>query len=144
MRDDSAAFRHVMASRVEDIAAFAAEFEEWAGAAGVPAKAVMHVNLMLDELITNVIQYGYANSPTGEVRIDVNLRPGTLEVLLTDHAFAYDPLQARAPDLESDIEEREVGGLGVHFVRTLADEVAYERVADGGREANRLRIVKRF
>ena len=65
-------------------------------------------------------------------------------VTLTDYAFAYNPLQAPAPDTTLDLDEREVGGLGVHFLRQLADEVSYQRIEAGGHGANRLRIVKQL
>jgi anti-anti-sigma factor len=56
------------------------------------------------------------------------------------HGQAFDPLQAPLPDLTADLAERQVGGLGIHFIRSLMDAVAYDR-RDG---RNRLRMVKRL
>ena len=144
MSDLPAVFVRVLASRLEGIATLADEMSQWAEEAGVPPKAAAHMNLMLDELITNVVLYGYGEGQPGDIRVEARLAANAMHVVLTDHAPAWDPLQAKAPDLESGIEERAVGGLGVHFVRTLADEVGYERIDEGGRGANRVRLVKRF
>ena len=63
---------------------------------------------------------------------------------LIDFAFAYNPLQVPEPDTTLDLDSREIGGLGVHFVRRMADAVSYARTVHRGREANELRIVQRF
>lgn len=57
---------------------------------------------------------------------------------------AYNPLLAPEPDLTADIDERAIGGLGIHFVRKLADEVRYERTNENGKDTNLVHIVKRF
>lgn len=57
---------------------------------------------------------------------------------------AYDPLSTPEPDLLADIDDRGIGGLGIHFVRQLSDEVRYERRTENGRETNLVHIVKRF
>lgn len=137
-------FHRILDNRLDEIPKLAEEFEHWSAGAGIPGAAVRAVNLMLDELITNVVMYGYPAQQRGEIDLNVQLAPGRLEVLLTDFGRAHDPLQAREPDLDSDIAARPIGGLGVHFVRRLADEVTYGRMCVGGRDANRVRIVKRF
>jgi len=58
---------------------------------------------------------------------------GHLRFELTDDAAPFDPLTARVPDLTSPVDERRIGGLGIHLVRTLMDRVAYERVWNDNR-----------
>jgi serine/threonine-protein kinase RsbW len=140
----TAPFRRELASRLEEIASLARDLEAWADSAGVPARVTGGVNLMLDELVTNTILHGYGGRADGEIRVEAELLPGALQVRLVDYAFPYDPLEAAAPDLEASLEDRAVGGLGVHFVRQMADEIDYARIEEGGRGANRLRFVRRF
>lgn len=110
------------------------EGREW------PMKWILNVNLSLDELITNVVSYGYEDSGEHEIRVTLTERDGTLEVVLEDDGAAFDPLsEAPEPDLGASVEERRIGGLGVHFVKSLMDEVSYER--RGGR--NRLTLIQR-
>ncbi len=148
MTDDvppCARFTRVLPSRLEEIAVLAQSLEDWGEAAGVPPAVLAHMNLMLDELITNVIMHGYGGKEGGDIGIEAQAVDGALQVTLTDHAFAWDPLQAAQVDTTLGIDERAIGGLGIHFVRTLADELAYERVPAGDAPAaNRVRIVKRY
>jgi len=106
---------------------------------GWPSEIVFNVNLCLDELITNIVSYAYADAARHEIAVHLVQRNGRIEIEVLDDGRPFDPLtETKAPDLESALDERQVGGLGVHFVRTLMDEVAYVR--DGGR--NRLTMVK--
>lgn len=137
-------FTRSLSNRLEEIADLAGALEEWASDVHVPRAAISAVNLMLDELITNVVLYGYAATQRGEITVHVGHAPGRLDVELRDHAPPFNPLKAAEPDLLAEIEDRAIGGLGVHFVRQLADEVTYERVNEGGRDANIVRIVKQY
>jgi anti-sigma regulatory factor (Ser/Thr protein kinase) len=104
----------------------------------LPEATMQHMGLALDELVTNVIVHGYGGGH-GTVVVRLAVSGEWLEAEVVDEAPAFDPFTAPAPDLESPLEEREIGGLGVHFVRTLLDRVAYTR--DGSR--NRVRLSKR-
>ena len=105
-----------------------------------PMTWVLNVNLSLDELITNVVSYGYDDSEEHEIRVTLTERDGALEVILEDDGLAFDPFSdAPAPDLTASMEERRIGGLGVHFVKSLMDEVSYER-RDG---CNRVTLIQR-
>ena len=99
-------------------------------ARGWPPKWITSVNLALDELLSNVISYGYRDNDEHEVLVTLSERAGALEVeiVLEDEGVAFDPFtDAPEPDLESSLEVRETKGLGVHFVKSFMDEVGYER-----------------
>ncbi|WP_212745106.1 ATP-binding protein [Hydrogenophaga sp. 2FB] len=144
MAQPSVGFRGLLENRLDEISKLAEAFEKWATDARVPQATIRAVNLMLDELISNVVMYAYPASQRGEILVDAWISPGQLEVRLTDHAFAFNSLQARQPDVRADIDDRRIGGLGIHFVRQLADVVTYERTTEGGQEVNRVHIVKRY
>ena len=139
----SPAFRCEMPARLESIAAMAQALEEWAEAQGVPAKVLARAGLMLDELMTNIVMHGYRGAE-GRMALEADVAQGCLQWTLIDFAFAYDPLQAPQPDTTLDLESREIGGLGVHFVRRMADAVSYARTAHRGSAANELQIVQKF
>ncbi len=99
----------------------------------IPSRALYAVNLALDELVTNTIVHGYkghagdAAAEEFEVRIDV---AGTeLRAELRDGGRAFNPLEVPAPDLHAPLHAREVGGLGLHLVRSLMDRLEYRREA---------------
>jgi serine/threonine-protein kinase RsbW/sigma-B regulation protein RsbU (phosphoserine phosphatase) len=80
-------------------------------------------NLCLEELITNTIQYGLANAPDHAIRICISRSTHCLEIVLKDDAPPFDPFNTVAPpDIEAGVDERAIGGLGVHLVRSLMDE----------------------
>jgi len=127
-----------MPGALSEIARMAEALEQFLTENGVAEETVFQVNLCLDELITNAVNYG---APVGEpisVQVQVGLEPGAMiDLRLSYDGSAFDPLSVAAPDLEADIDSRRIGGLGVHFVRSFMDEVAYVR--DGERNVVTLR-----
>ena len=97
------------------------------------------ISLVIDELAQNVVDYAYEDQP-GDVEVEVTSEPEAVTIEITDEGRPFDPLtQAPEPDLTSPIEDRPIGGLGVHFTKTLMDDVKYSR--ESGK--NRLKIVTR-
>lgn len=113
------------------VAAFGAE-QRW------PADLLFHVQLVLDELATNVIDHGYGASGH-DFQIMVESKPEAVRIEVVDEARPFDPLEdAPQPGTDASLEEREVGGLGVHITKQLMDEMEYRR--ENGK--NRLTLVK--
>lgn len=82
------------------------------------------VNLCLEELISNTITYGLNGATDHFVLVQINQSDEWLEILLKDDAPKFDPfVQAPEPQLDLDINERPVGGLGVHLVKKIMDDV---------------------
>ena len=99
--------------------------------AGVDARAAMHVALTLDELLTNAATHGGAQGREAQVRLEVEADRVGVEI--TDPAAAYDPRQAPEPDVDASLEQRPVGGLGVHLVMKLSRDLDYSRDKDRNR-----------
>ena len=130
----------VIKNDLSELARIAEAIETYGEGHDWPMTWVLNVNLSLDELITNVVSYGYEDSEEHEIRVTLTERDGALEVILEDDGLAFDPFSdAPAPDLTSSMEERRIGGLGVHFVKSLMDEFSYER-RDG---CNRVTLIQR-
>ncbi len=104
-----------------------------------PPPLAPKLDLILEELLVNVFSYAYPDGD-GEVSVtrflDQRASPPVFTLILEDWGEPFHPLQKEDPDLDVDIEERGVGGLGIYFVKEMADEVHYARV-DG---ANRLTL----
>lgn len=124
------AFRMTIGADPGEVARVNAAFAEFADAHALPAAVRRSVNVVLDELLTNTIAYGLAEREGGEVTIDVALAPDRLTVTLTDDGKAFDPFGKAVPDTALSVEDRPIGGLGIHLVRQLMDEVSYERRTD--------------
>jgi sigma-B regulation protein RsbU (phosphoserine phosphatase) len=98
------------------------------------------LDVVLDELLANALSHGLAGREAGEVRVRVELERERLIVTLTDDGPPFDPFARDVPDTTLSVEERPIGGLGIHLVRRLVDEVGYERRGD----RNVVVIVKRL
>ena len=102
----------------------------------LPSEVLTNLRIALDEIVTNIVNYAYRDGASHDITIHCEIRDGRLETTVEDDGVAFDPLRAPPPDLTVPLASREVGGLGVHFVRNLMSAVTYERV--GGR--NRLTL----
>jgi serine/threonine-protein kinase RsbW len=129
-----------LANRFAAIGEAAEEIESFCETHGVPPAAIGHLNLALDEAVTNTIAYGWPDGGDHEIALTLSVGGGALVAELADDGRAFDPLQVPPPDLDSDLESRPIGGLGVHFMKTLMDEVAYRREG----ERNILTMRKQF
>ncbi|MFN4119936.1 ATP-binding protein [Acidovorax sp.] len=116
-----------LSGTVAELPAFFERLEGWAEEHGVPVPLASSFGLMLDELLTNVATHGYAGQG-GPVSVKVVFdEPATLSAVLRDQAPPFDPTTLVAADVEAALEDRHVGGLGVHFVKKLAERFVYRR-----------------
>ena len=123
----------------EDLADLVAAIEALGEEDGWSGELTFRVSLVVDELAQNVVDYAY-NDASGDVEVAVTSQDETIVIEIVDEGKPFDPLtEAPAPDLTSPIESRPIGGLGVHFTKTLMDDVEYRR--ESGR--NCLKIVTR-
>ncbi len=95
--------------------------------------------LAVNEAVTNILLHGYDEKP-GPVSVSVEAGGGDLLVRLIDDAPPFDPTTVPPPDINLPLEDRPLGGLGVHMMRQLTDELAY-RLTDEGK--NDLSFIKR-
>ena len=94
----------------------------------LPPEPLTDLRIALDEVVTNIAKYAYAEEGRHEFTIRCEVREGRLQTVVEDGGVAFDPLNAPAPDLSLGLEQRPIGGLGVHFVKKLMSAVRYERV----------------
>jgi len=102
----------------------------------LPPRDAMRVELGLEEVFINVVTHGLkgADPETSQVTVDLLLDDARLELAIEDPGPPFDPLHGGTPvDTTSDMETRHLGGLGIHLVRTLLDDVRYERLGDRNR-----------
>ncbi len=95
---------------------------------GIAADDAARILILLEELLTNLAKYGYPDrAEPGRAEIALALNGSLLEIEFIDDGCAFDPLAVLLPNLDEPLEERPVGGLGLHLLRSLADGVRYER-----------------
>lgn len=99
---------------------------ESARALGLSEDDVFAVEMSVDEACSNVIEHAYAGRRDGTVEVVCYLEADRFVVTIRDHGRPFDPASVPCPDISSPLEERDIGGLGVYFMRTLMDEVRFE------------------
>jgi anti-sigma regulatory factor (Ser/Thr protein kinase) len=109
-----------------EIARVNAAFDDFADAHALPDAVRRSVSVVLDELLTNTLSYGLAE-PGGEVIVDIELHADRLVITISDNGRPFDPLSIPAPDTTLSVEDREIGGQGIHLVRRMVDELRYHR-----------------
>src|SRR5215831_8068953 len=97
---------------------------------GLASTVVHDLNLALEEILTNIISYGYTDGQEHEIRVRLSVRPGEVKAEVEDDGQSFNPLAAPEPHTAKALEERTIGGLGIHLVRTLMDGLEYKRQAD--------------
>ena len=107
------------------------------------AALVYQIQLVLEELAVNTANYGFGDdqaSSGGVIELRIEESADTISIEYADNGAAFNPFEdAPKPDLDAELSDRHVGGLGVHFVRTLMDKVSYRRES----ERNHITLVKR-
>ncbi|MCY4577905.1 MAG: ATP-binding protein [Chloroflexi bacterium] len=107
--------------------------EEW------PPDLLFTINLVIEELGLNIMNHAYGGD-SGEFEIVITSEDKALTVELIDSGPPFNMLtDAPIPDVEADIQDRPIGGLGIHLVKTMMDELNYKRE----QEQNHLILVKR-
>ena len=117
-------------NRLSIIGETADDIADFLRARGVPERAIHHLALSLDEAMTNTIAYAWPSGGDHELMLVIDVSDGIVVAVVSDDGIDFDPLEVPPPDLESSLEDRPVGGLGVHFMKTLMDEVVYRREGD--------------
>jgi sigma-B regulation protein RsbU (phosphoserine phosphatase) len=105
---------------IEQFGIFANDFN-------LPDAFVNAINLVFDELLANTISYGYQDDEEHLIEILLDYSSDRMVLTLGDDGSPFNPLSLATPDTTSPLDQRQIGGLGVHLVRRLMDSVEYQR-----------------
>ncbi len=111
---------------IENLPGFLGPVLAFASAHHLDDEKKNHLELALEEALVNIFSYAYPEKP-GHVDLTCRLTDGRLVILIEDEGIPFSMMSAAAPDLTADILERKIGGLGVHLIKNLMDDVRYRR-----------------
>ena len=94
---------------------------------GCDMETTMRMNLAIEEAVVNVIDYAYPSGTVGSIDINVTIYDNHMEFVISDSGTPFDPTKKEDVDISLPVEERRIGGLGIHLVRQLMDKINYER-----------------
>lgn len=114
---------------LDSIATATAAATDYLRARGASDPAVHFIHLAIDELLSNTVKYGFDTPPPdASVEITIQIAGGFATFEFSDTGKPFDPLAAPPPDLDTPLEHRSAGGLGIHFLRNMADHISYARL----------------
>lgn len=92
-----------------------------------PPKAMMQIEIAIDELFSNIAYYAYGNDTgVATVRVEITQDPLAVVISFIDNGIPYDPLKKEDPNTNLAAEDRQQGGLGIYMVKKSMDEISYE------------------
>lgn len=125
---------------VQTVPNLATFVDEACEAARLDMGTTMQVNLAVEEIVVNVMNYAYPEGTTGMVKIVAEAGEGGIAFIVEDNGKPFDPTKKAEADTTLDAEQRPIGGLGIHLARQIMNSISYERTADG---RNVLTMIKR-
>jgi serine/threonine-protein kinase RsbW len=102
-------------------------FESLLAKGCIDEKTLFHIKLICDELITNIISYGYDDLDKHTISLGFRIKPLDWSLTIADDGRPFNPLEQSEPDIFMSIDERKIGGLGIHFVNQIVDDIKYVR-----------------
>ena len=112
---------------IAEIPQLSAFIDTFAEEAGIDFSLVMSLQLALEEAVVNVMEYAYPKGTVGKVLVTASAEGDDLEFVISDTGKAFDPTAQAEVNVDLGVEDRPIGGLGIHLVRNIMDSVAYER-----------------
>ena len=116
-----------ISNRLDQLEILANALESISGEWGIPMNAALNLNLVLEELITNIIFYGYDDTNEHEINIHFSYDDKIVQIQIEDDGKEFNPLSYAEPDTDLSLDDRKIGGLGIHFVRKIMDDITYIR-----------------
>ncbi|MBN1121445.1 MAG: anti-sigma factor antagonist [Anaerolineae bacterium] len=131
--------RLVVSGRYENIPLIIDLVREAAADAGFDEPTVYHCQMSVDEACTNIVEHAYGGEDRGDIEVTCTVAENVFSVTLLDQGQPFDPESIPVPVIDSDIHRIRPGGIGLHLMRQLMDEVHFSFSGEG----NRLTMVKR-
>jgi anti-sigma regulatory factor (Ser/Thr protein kinase) len=110
-----------------EIKRMAEELEDWCHEQSISDDVTFQLDLVLDEMVSNVIRHGIKDSGQHIIEVTLHRDGQQLTLEIEDDGVPFNPFDAPVPDITKPIEERRPGGLGVFLVRQMMDSLDYER-----------------
>jgi serine/threonine-protein kinase RsbW len=126
---------YVDLERVHEVREFVSRIGE---ELALDSQVIFELQLAVEEACSNVVFHGY-DGQGGNLEVSIEPEDGGVRVVLRDWGAAFDPEAVRTPDVQAPLDQRPLGGLGLHIMRQMMDQVEFQFHAD---EGNTLTLVK--
>ncbi|MCX6152485.1 MAG: ATP-binding protein [Ignavibacteriales bacterium] len=117
----------IFSNNINEITRLGEIIDDFGKSYNLPATLINTINLSLDEIITNTISYGYSDDSVHQILLKLEISDGYIIATVQDDANLFNILESTEVKPDIPLDEKPIGGLGLHLVRTLIDEIKYER-----------------
>lgn len=120
-------YKWTLDATIENVETITGLIDEKLEEAGASMKAEMQINIVIDEIFSNIAKYGYASGKgDATVTLDILQDPLRAEITFINSGEPYDPLAQEDPDIHAALDDRPMGGLGILIIKKTMDDVSYE------------------
>lgn len=116
-----------MRNNFKDLAALVDQANAFLESQSLPGTAVYKANLVMEEVLTNIVKYGFEDSAEHEISVLLTVNDDDLAIRFEDAGREFDPLAVPPPVMKKSLEDTSEGGLGVYLVRKSVDSIEYCR-----------------
>lgn len=116
-----------MGNNLQDLCRMVSEVELFMHAHSLSSRTIYSVNLVLEEILTNIVKYAYDDECSHEIEVEMSVSNSQIVIRCEDDGREFNPLSAPTPGIEDSIHQCDEGGLGIHLVRQAAHSMEYCR-----------------
>lgn len=127
---DAHAIQFKLQNRLSDLKILSRNLQAFGECQGLPQKCVFEINFALEEILTNIISYGYCDEQPHWIKVRIALDGETLTIRVKDDGRYFNLSEVMPPEINCPLEDRRIGGLGIFFIRKFMDRIVYERRQD--------------
>jgi len=120
-------YKFELKNYLSELKALHQHLNDWGGDIGLPAVSILRINICLDELFTNIVSYGFDDDLEHIIIFTLSGDNNLVVINIEDNGIPFNPLEKIDPDFPDNVESANIGGLGIHIIRKLMDNVSYER-----------------
>ena len=120
-------YKFKLKNYLSELKALHQHLNNWGGDIGLPADSILRINICLDELFTNIVSYGFDDDLVHIITFTLSGDNNLVVINIEDNGIPFNPLEKIDPDFPDNVESANIGGLGIHIIRKLMDNVSYER-----------------
>ena len=130
-------YKFELKNKISELKALNQHLNNWAKDTNLTANSILRINICLDELFTNIVSYGFEDDLEHTIKFTLNAESNLLTINIEDDGIPFNPLEKVDPEFPENVDSAVIGGLGIHIIKKLMDNVRYER-----KQGNKLTMIK--
>ena len=116
-----------VSNRLSELETLCKKIDQYGVQLGIPNKCMFEVHLVLEELFTNITCYGHRDDKEHWVQVSISCKNDIMTIQIEDDGIPFNPLEFKKPNIECALEDRDIGGIGIHLVKHYINDCIYER-----------------